>query len=71
MKKTRSEKGSMAVFVIIAFIFCMTILINIYWSSTNYQVTVLQAEQRIREIYGTDVNRIDEIKDALDLTEEI
>ncbi len=71
MKKINSEKGSISVFVIIAFIFCMTILINIYWSSTNYQVTVLQAEQRIQEIYGEDVNRIDEIKDALDLTEEI
>ncbi len=71
MKKMNPERGSISVFVIIAFIFCMTILINIYWSSTNYQVTVLQAEQRIREIYGTDVNRIDEIKDALDLTEEI
>jgi len=71
MKKMNPERGSISVFVIIAFIFCMTILINIYWSSTNYQVTVLQAEQRIREIYGADVNRIDEIKDALDLTEEI
>ncbi len=71
MKKINSERASISVFVIIAFIFCMTILINIYWSSTNYQVTVLQAQQRIQEIYGADVNRIDEIKDALDLTEEI
>ena len=71
MKKMNPERGSISVFVIIAFIFCMTILINIYWSSTNYQVTVLQAQQRIQEIYGADVNRIDEIKDALDLTEEI
>ena len=62
MKKMNPERGSISVFVIIAFIFCMTILINIYWSSTNYQVTVLQAEQRIREIYGADVNRIDEKK---------
>lgn len=61
MKKTISENGSISVFVIVAFIFCMTILMNIYWSSTNYQVTALQAEQRIQEIYGRDVNRIDEI----------
>lgn len=70
MKKTKSEKGSISVFVIIAFIFCMTILINIYWSSTNYQVTVLQAEQRIKEIYGEDVNRMDEIHQSI-RTEEI
>lgn len=70
MKKANSEIGSISVFVIIAFIFCMTILINIYWSSTNYQVTVLQAQQRIQEIYGEDVNNIDKIHDSLD-TEEV
>ena len=56
MKKIVSEKGSMSVFVIVAFIFCMTILVNIYWSSTNYQVTVLQAEQRIK---GEHMNLVD------------
>lgn len=61
MKKIRTENGSMAVFVIVGFIFCMTILMNIYWSSTNYQVTVLQAQERIKEIYGKDVNNMQEI----------
>lgn len=61
MKKNKAEKGSISVFVIIAFIFCMTIVINIYWSTTNNQVTVLQAEQRIKEIYGKDINRMDEL----------
>lgn len=70
MKKTKSEKGSISVFVIVAFIFCMTILINMYWSSTNYQVTVLQAQQRIKEIYGEDVNRIEQIHQSIK-TEEI
>ena len=70
MKKAKAEKGSISVFVIVAFIFCMTILMNIYWSSTNYQVTVLQAEQRIKEIYGKDVNNIEEIHKDL-MTEEI
>lgn len=71
MKKINSERASISVFVIIAFIFCMTILVNIYWSSTNYQVTVLQAEQRIQEIYGEDVNRMEEIKDSLNLKHEL
>ncbi len=61
MINLKSEKGSITVFVIVAFIFCMTMLINIYWTSTNYQVTVLQAEQRIKEVYGEDVNRLQEI----------
>lgn len=61
MINLNSEKGSITVFVIVAFIFCMTMLINIYWTSTNYQVTVLQAEQRIKEVYGEDVNRLQEI----------
>lgn len=65
MKKEKSERGSISVFVIVAFIFCMTILINMYWSNTNHQVTVLQAEQRIQDIYGEDVNNIDEIHESL------
>ena len=65
MKKIQTENGSISVFVIIAFIFCMTLLINLYWTSTNYQVTVLQAEQRIRDIYAEDVNNIDEIHSRL------
>ncbi len=65
MKKTNSEKGSISVFVIVAFIFCMTILMNIYWSSTNYQVTVLQAQEQIIDIYGEDVNNMEEIYKAV------
>lgn len=61
MMKLKSEEGSITVFVIVAFIFCMAILINLYWTSTNAQVTVLQAEQRLKEIYGEDVNNIDQI----------
>ena len=61
MKKIKSEKGSITVFVIVAFIFCMTILVNLYWTSTNYQITVLQAQQRIQKIYGDDVDNVDEI----------
>ncbi len=71
MKKTKSEKASISVFVIVAFIFCMTILINIYWSSTNYEVTVLQAQQRIKDIYGEDVNRMDEIHETINTSEVI
>ena len=70
MINTKSEKGSISVFVIVAFIFCMTILVNIYWSSTNYQVTVLQSQQRIKEVYGEDVNNIDKIHETLN-TEEV
>ena len=65
MKKIKSEKGSITVFVIIAFIFCMTILINLYWTSTNYQITVLQAQQRIKDIYGKDVNNVEQIYKGL------
>lgn len=61
MKKTNSEKGSISVFVIVAFIFCMTILMNIYWSSTNYSITVLQAQDKIKEIYEEDVKNMENI----------
>lgn len=61
MNKIKSEKGSITVFVIVAFIFCMTILVNIYWTSTNYQITVLQAQQRIKDTYGKDINNVEQI----------
>ena len=60
-KKSKSEKGSISVFVIVAFIFCMTILITLYWKSSNYQISVLQSEQIIKDIYGEDVSKIDEV----------
>ena len=56
MKKVKEEKGGITLFVIISILFIMTILIGIYWKSTNYQVTVLQAEQRIKHIYEKDAN---------------
>ena len=65
MKNIKTESGSISVFVIVAFIFCMTLLINLYWTSTNYQVTVLQAQQRIKDIYAEDVKNIDEIHSRL------
>lgn len=65
MTNLKSEKGSITVFVVIAFIFSMTILMNLYWTSTNYQVTVLQAEQRIKDVYGKDVNNVNQIWESL------
>ena len=53
------------IFVTVSFIFIMTILMRIYWSSTNYQVTALQAQQAIKEIYERDVADIDRIHDEL------
>lgn len=61
MKKIKSENGSITVFVIVAFVFCLTILVNLYWTSTNSQITVLQAEQRIKAVYEEDVNNVQEI----------
>ena len=66
MKNIKSEKASISAFVIVAFLFCMTILINVYWSNTNYQITALQARQRIAEIYGEDVKRATEIQAAIE-----
>ena len=61
MKKIKSEIGSITLFVIIAFLFCMAMLLTLYWASTNNQITVLQSKQRIQEIYGEDVNNAESI----------
>lgn len=68
MMNIKSDKGSITVFVIVSFIFCMAILLNLYWTSTNYQITALQAEQRIKAVYGEDVNNIDEIYNSVSNT---
>ena len=65
MDKLNSEKGGITLFVIVALLFAVTILIVTYWRSTNYQVSVLQSEQRIKEIYGKDVNNVNEIYDEV------
>ena len=59
MKKIKSETGSITLFMIVAFIFCMIMLVALYWNSTNNQITVLQSEQRIKELYGEDVNNVE------------
>ena len=65
MKKCKYEKGSISVFVIVAFIFSMTLLMNIYWTTTNYQITALQTKERIEEIYGNDVNNMENVHQSL------
>lgn len=61
MFKLNSEKGGITVFVIVSFLFTMIILMSIFWKNTNYQVTVLQAEQRIKDTYEKDLNNINEV----------
>ena len=61
MDKLKSEKGGVTVFVIIAFLFMMTLLISMYMNNVNYQITTLQAEKIIKETYGKDVNNVNEI----------
>ena len=56
IKILKSENGGITVFVIIAFLFIMIMLISMYMNNVNYQITTLQAEERLKEIYGRDVN---------------
>ena len=68
MENVKSEKGGITLFIIIAFLFIMSVLIGIYWKSTNYQITVLQAEEKIKDTYGKDVNNVGNIYNGLDDT---
>ena len=68
MSILKSEKGGITLFVIVTILFIMAILIGIYWKSTNYQITVLQAEERIKDIFGNDVNNVDEIYNNLEIS---
>lgn len=68
MNKFESEKGGITLFLIVVFLFIMAILTGLYWRSTNYQITVLQAEERIKETYGKDVNNVENIYNSIDDT---
>ena len=64
-EKLKEERASITMMIIIAFLACMILLMGLYWKATNSQVTVLQTEQRIKEIYGNDVERVNEIYEEL------
>lgn len=65
IKKLKSEKGGIALFVVVAILFIMAILIAVYWNANNHLISVLQDEERIKEIYGKDLANINSIYDEI------
>lgn len=61
MKKWKSNKGSITLFVLIALLFFIGILLSSYLSSIISRKTQDDATKRVKEIYEKDVGRMEDI----------
>lgn len=61
MKILKQEKGSITVFVLIAMLFFSMYLIGMYIISANAEATQVAATKRVKEIYESDNNQIDDV----------
>lgn len=61
MKNLRSNNGSITLFILIAIIFFLAIVINLYINSKNHEQAVDSYIEEIKREYEKDINNIDEI----------
>jgi hypothetical protein len=62
MKKIRKqEKGAISTLVIFTVFMFVVILMGVYLSITNMQKSQLKSDMRIQDIYGEDVERVDQL----------
>lgn len=65
MKILKQEKGSIALFVIIAMLFFTMYLVGMYMLSANSQSQQIAETKKIKEIYEENVNNIDDVYQTL------
>lgn len=65
MKKWKSNRGSITLFVLIALLFFIGVLLSSYLSSINSRKAQDDATQRVKDIYEKDIGRMDEIYDEI------
>lgn len=66
MKK--NEKGSISLYVIVAMIFFLIFAVGAYIAISNSRVMQIKAQEQIREVYGKDVDNLEEIYNAANKT---
>ena len=65
MKKIKSEKGAIAALVVVTILMFVLILMGTYMAITNLRKSQLESDIRIQELYGGDVERIEEVYDEI------
>ena len=61
MKKIKSEKGAIAALVVVTVLMFALILMGTYMAITNLRKSQLESDIRIQQLYGGDVERIEEV----------
>lgn len=61
MKKIKSEKGDIAALVVVTVLMFALILMGTYMAITNLRKSQLESDIRIQQLYGGDVDKIEEV----------
>lgn len=64
-EKVKQEKAAVTLLVGITILTFVVILLGAYLTVTTYRKSQLKSDMRLQEIYGKDVNRVDEIYEEL------
>jgi uncharacterized membrane protein YfhO len=64
-EKFKSQNGAVATLVFIVVLVYITVLTGAYLTVTTMQKSQLESDIRIQEIYGKDVERVNEIYEEL------
>jgi len=65
MINLKSEKGGVTVYVLAAMLLITIMLMALYVSTANKQVTQLEVAEQIKFIYEKDLNNIDSVYNGL------
>jgi len=63
--KNKGERGAISIFVVVTVLTFVILLIGGYLVTLTLQKSQLESDIRIKEVYGGDVNRIDEIYEQI------
>ena len=64
-EKIKQEKAAVTLLVAITILTFVVILLGAYLTVTTYRKSKLKSDMKLQEIYGRDVNRVDEIYEEL------
>lgn len=64
-EKVKQEKAAVTLLVGITILTFVVVLLGAYLTVTTYRKSQLKSDMRLQEIYGKDVNRVDEIYEEL------
>jgi len=65
MRRLKQEKGSAALFVLLAMLFFVIYLVGMYIYSANAEASQLEEMQVIKQTYEQGINNIDDVYETL------